>query len=78
MYKLLYQKLQQEFEQYKLESIKWSKYDFIDMEDDYDITEDQAQAALEEMIYNHDSNNGIHWGTLSYYKSEFGTPKLNN
>lgn len=67
--------LRDEFEQYKLESIKWSVQDFIELEDDYDITEEQAQAALEEMIRKHDCNVGIDWYTVGYYKQQYGTLK---
>jgi len=70
-----YKDLQHEFEQYKLESIKWSANDFISLEDDYDITEEQAQAALEEMIQDHDCNYGITWDTVRYYKTKYGTKK---
>ena len=64
-------KLDRQFEQYKKESIKWSIYDFIDY-DGYEISEDNAQAALEEMIDRHDANNGITWQTVEYYLQEYG------
>ena len=67
--------LKAEFEQYKLESIKWSVEDFT-AQDRYDITEEQAQIALEEMIQNHSCNYGITWETLEYYTHKYGT-KIN-
>jgi len=70
-----YNKLLDKFDQYKLESIKWGIVDFIDLEDDYDITEEQAQIALEDMINSHDCNNGITWDTVQYYKQKYGTEK---
>ena len=73
-----YVELKQEFEQWKKESIKWSKYDFIDLEDDYEITDEQAQDALEEMIRKTDCNYGVTWETVKYYKSIYGTKKETN
>ena len=67
-------KLEEEFEQYKKESIKWSVGDFTQLEvKGYSITEEQAQTALEEMIDNHDCTIGITWETLDYYVEEYGT-----
>lgn len=69
-----WEKLKAEFEQYKLESIKWGIEDFIDLEvDGFEINEEQAQEALEEMIHQHDCNYGITWDSLSYYVEVFGT-----
>jgi hypothetical protein len=70
-----FEKLQKEFEQYKKESISWSKDDFLSyyMGDGWSITEDQAQDALEEMIYRHDANDGINWNTIGYYYQQYGT-----
>ncbi len=70
--------LQNQFDQYKLESIKWSTADFIDLGDDYDITADKAQMALEDMINSHYCNNGITWDTIQYYKEKYGTEKSNS
>jgi hypothetical protein len=64
-----------EFEQYKRESIKWSVEDFMEMEDEYDITREQAQQALEAMISKHDCNHGITWDDVAYFKSRYGTLK---
>ncbi len=65
--------LQEEFEQYKKESIKWSVEDFLGQElDGYSITEEQAQEALEDMIHNHDCTIGITWETIDYYIEEHG------
>lgn len=74
-YKQKYEELLDEFEQYKKESIKWSKDDFLylEMNDGWSITEDQAQDALEDMIYHHDANEGINWNTIDYYYQKHGT-----
>lgn len=65
-----------EFEQYKKESIKWSIEDFLEYpQDKYDITEEQAQDALERMIRKHDANIGITWVTIYYYITKYGTLK---
>jgi len=77
-YKKAYHDLLKEFKQYQKESIKWCVIDFIDLEDDYDITEEQAQEALVAMINNHDANYGITWDNVGYYKSMYGTKKENN
>lgn len=74
-YQEMYEQLLAEFEQYKRESIKWSVEDFMEMEDEYDITREQAQQALEAMISNHDSNYGITWHDVAYIKSIYGTRK---
>lgn len=68
--------LKEEFEKYKKESIKWVVDDFLSYDqDEYDITEEQAQTALESMIYHHDASEGINWETIYYYIEEFGTTK---
>lgn len=73
-YKQMYEDLKQEFEQYKKESIKWSRYDILDHGlEGYRITERQAQYALEAMIKNHNAEYGITWDTVEYYIEEFGT-----
>jgi hypothetical protein len=64
-----YNKLLEEFEQYKLESIKWSVEDFME-HDGYSVTKEQAQEALERMIARHDADQGITWGTVQYYLDE--------
>jgi len=74
-YQEKYEQLLAEFEQYKRESIKWSVDDFLDYEDDYNITEEQAQEALEVMIRKHDCNHGITWYDVAYFKQRFGTLK---
>jgi hypothetical protein len=69
----MYNALKKEFEQYKKESIKWSVEDFTDLNvDGWQISDEQAQAALEEMIYNHDANNGICWIDVEYYLKDYG------
>jgi hypothetical protein len=67
-YQQKYEQLLAEFEQYKRESIKWSVEDFME---NGDITEEQAQQALEAMIQNHDANFGITWETVNEYKSHY-------
>jgi hypothetical protein len=75
-YKQMYEQLQQEFEQYKKESIKWSVYDFLDYDtDDYTIDEVQSQDALETMIKNHNAEFGVTWHEVEYYIKKFGNPK---
>lgn len=76
-YQEKYEQLLAEFKQYQAESIKWTAEDFIHFEDDYDITWEQAQDALEEMIRKHDAEYGITWHTVEYYKQLYGTPKNN-
>lgn len=66
--------LQEEFEQYKKESIKWDVIDFTGMElDGWEISEEQAQHALEMMIHEHDWEYGITWNTILYYITRYGT-----
>lgn len=77
-YKKEYELLTAEFEQYKKESVKWGIEDFMQTEHSYcgkkyTITKEQAQDALERMIYKHDANEGIHWETIKYYIECYGT-----
>lgn len=73
-WKKKYEKLQEEFDQYKQEAIKWSVKDFTTLEiEGYSITEEQAQEALEHMIRKHDCTLGITWDTLDCYVQEYGT-----
>jgi hypothetical protein len=75
-YQEKYESLLKEFEQYKKESVKWSVEDFTWYEHDtYTINEEQAQEALERMIYKHDAELGINWTTIEYYIEEYGTLK---
>jgi len=72
-----YEALLKEFEQYKRESVKWSIEDFTEYNHNkYTITPEQAQEALERMIYKHDASIGITWNTIEYYITEYGTIKL--
>lgn len=72
-WKKKYRKLQKEFEQWKKESIKWSVEDFTTLEvDGYEISDQQAQEALEDMIHHHDCTIGITWDTLNYYLEQYG------
>jgi len=73
VYEEMYDKLKREFEQYKLESVKWSVEDFTTAEyDTWSITEEQAHDALESMIHNHDCEYGITWQSVFYYITIFG------
>lgn len=60
---------EKEFEQYKKETVKWSIEDF---QDNWEMTDEQAQNALEDMIRHHDAGNGISWDTVNYYAEEHG------
>lgn len=67
--------LQAEFEQYKKESVKWGVNDFLYYDKEgYSITPENAQKALEEMIYYHDATVGINWETLDYWYEKYATP----
>jgi Cys-tRNA synthase (O-phospho-L-seryl-tRNA:Cys-tRNA synthase) len=73
---LKYNKLLEEFEQYKKESVKWSIEDFTEYDyPTYTINKEQAQEALERMIHKHDASLGINWDTIEYYITEYGTLK---
>lgn len=87
-----YNQLLAEFEQYKKESIKWSIEDFTENENgveipdrddedfeepEYLITEEQAQQALYDMINNYDTEYGIDWSAVQYYKELYGTKNPN-
>ena len=68
-----YSSLLEEYEQYKKESIKWSIEDFTELEVyGWQITREQAQEALEDMIYHHDACNGVSWDDVEYYLKEHG------
>jgi hypothetical protein len=72
-----YNKLLEEFEQYKKESIKWNIEDFTEYDHPtYTINKEQAQEALERMIQKHDACLGINWDIIEYYITEYGTLKL--
>ena len=78
-YKAMYKALEQEFEQYKRESIKWSVEDFTMLEKEgWQITEEQAQEALEHMVRKHDCNNGITWETVDYFYELYGEENETN
>ena len=66
-----------EFEQYKLESIKWGVGDLINMNKNPSKQKiNKTQEALEDMIHHHDCNYGITWETLEYYRKEYELPKF--
>lgn len=67
-------KIKQEYKALQDRSITWGVDDFEarageikgpNWKDFYD--EDKFQEALEDMISNHDANNGINWDTIDYY-----------
>jgi hypothetical protein len=70
-----YDKLVEEFEQYKCESIKWSVEDFTMRTQDtgWKITKKNAQLALEDMISHHDAEWGIGWHSIDYFIEKYGT-----
>jgi hypothetical protein len=68
--------IEDEFAQYKRESIKWSVEDFIETTKQggyYEISKEKAQEALEDMIHHHDASYGISWNTLEFYIEKYGT-----
>ena len=68
VYEKAYDELKKEFEQYKLESIKWGILDFTTLQvDGQEISDENAQSALEQMIQDHDCNYGISWSTVTDY-----------
>ena len=73
-YKQELENLQREFEQYKRESVKWSVEDFIGSAVDlgYELTREQAQEALEDMIASHDPTIGITWDTVYFWTGYYG------
>lgn len=64
-----------EYEQKMKGCIQWSPEDMIgaaqNLREPFVMNEDDAQAALEEMIDDHDCNNGITWDTVSYYVQKY-------
>ena len=66
--------LQMQFEEYRRQSIKWDVEDFIyyDLEG-YTMDLEQSEAALQDMIKNHDAEYGITWNTVEYYITKYGT-----
>jgi hypothetical protein len=66
--------LQMQYEKYRKESIKWDVEDFIyyDLEG-YTMDLEQSEAALQDMINNHDAEDGITWNTVEYYITKYGT-----
>jgi hypothetical protein len=72
-YKKAYKALQEYFEQYQRESIKWGVEDFICFEKEgWQINEEQAQDALEHMIRKADCSIGVTWDTVDYYYEFYG------
>jgi hypothetical protein len=73
-YQEKYEALLKEFEQYKKESIKWSAEDFYYLAEEmgYQITWEQSQEALEDMIKHHDAGYGISWDSVAYGVEKYG------
>ena len=78
-------------EEEHVRTISWSTEDFESrakdmLGDDWENTYDSSKFAdaLDEMIDNHDANNGISWSTIDYYldvycsKNKNEQEKLNN
>lgn len=66
--------LQEEFDQYKRESVRWTTADFIGRAEERGTvvpTEEQAQELLERMIQKHDAELGITWVTIDCYLDDF-------
>lgn len=65
----MYNNLFAEFEQYKRESVKWSWEDVIGMAENsgIEMTQQQAQEVLEEMIRKRDASIGINWDVVAVY-----------
>ena len=79
-YQEKYEALLKEFEQYKKESIKWSAEDFYYLAEDmgYQITWEQSQEALEDMIKHHDASYGISWDSVTYGVEKYGRTLIGN
>ena len=74
-----YETLQKKFEQYKIESIKWSVDDFMYYPlEGYTISLERSQEALEDMIRHHDAEDGITWNTIEQYLRVYGTKTKTN
>jgi hypothetical protein len=71
-YKKEYYALKEEFEQWKMESVKWSIEDFTSYPG-YKISKRRAQQALEHMIHKHDAEFGISWTEVEFYLDMYGT-----
>jgi hypothetical protein len=72
-YKKMYEELAVVFAQWQLESIKWSACDFTELQKNgWQISEEQAQDALEDMIRHSDCNFGTTWEDVDYYYEEYG------
>lgn len=67
-----------EYEEKMVSAIRWSIDDMMGQasEQGWELSEDDAQAALEEMIDDHDANYGITWETVRYHISKY-KPKEN-
>ena len=68
-------KVVDEYEQKMKGCIQWSPEDMIgaaqNLREPFVMSEDDAQSALEEMIDDHDCNNGVTWETVSYYVQQY-------
>lgn len=72
-YKKAYEDLVEEFDKYKRESIKWSTCDFTSLEKDgWQISEEQAEDALLDMIRHSDCNYGTSWEDVECFYERYG------
>lgn len=71
-YKEKYESLLKEFEQYKKESIHYTIEDIIESSSLYEITNQEAQRALEDMVADVDKNEGIDSTTFENYLEAYG------
>lgn len=70
--------IEEEFEDYKARSVSWSISDFESIAkelsgDTWELIYDKRlfQQALEKMVKNHDTTEGITWNTIHYYLDEY-------
>jgi hypothetical protein len=62
-----------EYEEKMVGAIRWSTDDMIHQaaQEGWQLSDGDAQAALEEMINDHDANYGITWDTVHYYINKY-------
>lgn len=67
-----------EYEEKMVGAIRWATDDMIAQAtgEGWELSEEDAQTALEDMISHHDCNLGITWETIHYYISQY-KPKEN-
>jgi hypothetical protein len=62
-----------EYEEKMRGAISWNADDMIHQaaQEGWQLSDDDAQAALEEMINDHDANYGITWDTVHYHINKY-------